>query len=149
MSQAAVEKALGKLITDECFRRRFFKDPAAASFGAGLELSQAEADALSRLPLGAILQFSACLDARICRLSLEEDQGPAPADALEAEENRSPAQCRVGTGTARCARKGTSERSMTSPEDVLNESGPTDSSQNPDEPDPAVNAAVNVREEQR
>jgi hypothetical protein len=149
MSQAAVEKALGKLITDECFRRRFFKDPAAASFAAGLELSQAEADALSRLPLGAIIQFSACLDARICRLSLEEDQRPAPADAPEAEENRSPVQWRAGIGTARCARKGTSEGSTTSPADVLKESGPTDSSQDPDEPGPAVNAAVNVRKEQR
>ncbi len=48
MSQAAVEKALGKLITDEGFRRRFFKDPAAASFAAWLELSQAELDALLR-----------------------------------------------------------------------------------------------------
>jgi hypothetical protein len=73
MSQAAVEKALGKLITDECFRRRFFKDPAGASFAAGLELSQAELDALSRLPGKAIARFSARLDHRICRLSLEEE----------------------------------------------------------------------------
>jgi hypothetical protein len=31
MSQAAAEKALGKLITDECYRRRFFKEPGKAS----------------------------------------------------------------------------------------------------------------------
>jgi hypothetical protein len=73
MSQAAVEKAIGKLITDECFRRRFFKDPVAASFQAGLELSQPEVDALSRLPVEAIARFSACLDRRICRLPLDEE----------------------------------------------------------------------------
>jgi putative modified peptide len=53
MSQAAVERTLGKLVTDEAFRARFFRNPAAASFGAGLELSQAEVEALSCLPLEA------------------------------------------------------------------------------------------------
>jgi hypothetical protein len=75
MSQAAVEKALGKLITDEGFRRRFFQDPAGASFAAGLELSRAELDALSRLSVEAIARFGARLDHRICRLPLEEEGG--------------------------------------------------------------------------
>jgi hypothetical protein len=73
MSQSAVEKALGKLITDECFRRRFFKDPAGASFAAGLELSPAELDALSRLSVEAIARFCAHLDHRICRLPMDEE----------------------------------------------------------------------------
>jgi hypothetical protein len=81
MSQAAVEKTLGKLITDECFRRRFFKDPAATTFAAGLELSRAELDALSRLSMKLIARFSARLDHRICRLPLEEEK-------LEEEEGR-------------------------------------------------------------
>lgn len=76
MSQAAVEKALGKLITDEGFRRRFFKDPAAASFAAGLELSPAELDVLSSLPDKAIARLNARLDHRICRLSLDEEGRP-------------------------------------------------------------------------
>ncbi len=76
MSQAAVERALGKLVTDECFRSRFFKDPAAVSFRAGLELSQAEVDALSRLSAEALARFSACLDHRICRLPLDEEGQP-------------------------------------------------------------------------
>jgi len=76
MSQAAVEKALGKLITDECFRGRFYKDPAAASFSAGLELSQAELDALSRLPPKAIARFSGCLDDRIRRVPLDDEGRP-------------------------------------------------------------------------
>ncbi len=73
MSQVAVERALGKLMVDKRFRVRFFDDPTAGSFAAGLELSQAELDALSRLPGKAIARFSARLDHRICRLSLEEE----------------------------------------------------------------------------
>ena len=84
MSQAAVEKALGKLITDEGFRGRFFKDPAGASFAAGLELSRAELDALSRLSLEAIARLSARLDHRICRLSLEEEWRQASDEAHQA-----------------------------------------------------------------
>ncbi len=76
MSQAAVERVLGKLVTDESFRARFFLDPAVVSFSAGLELSQAEVDALSRLPAEAIAKFSAYVDARICRLPSEGDVQP-------------------------------------------------------------------------
>ena len=74
MSQAAVERTLGKLVTDDGFRRRFFQDPAAASFSVGLVLSPAEVDALSHLPREAILQFSAYLDSRICRCPCTNDQ---------------------------------------------------------------------------
>lgn len=88
MSQAAVEKALGKLITDECFRGRFFKDPAAASFYAGLELSQAELDALARIPLEAIARFSDRLDDRICRLPLDEEERQTPQIASQVRRRR-------------------------------------------------------------
>ncbi|MBP1777492.1 MAG: Ribosomally synthesized peptide [candidate division NC10 bacterium] len=77
MSQIAVERTLGKLVTDAAFRRRFFRDPAGASFLVGLELSQAEIEALSSLPVEAIERFSNCLDHRICRCPLannKEDQ---------------------------------------------------------------------------
>jgi len=84
MSQAAVERALGKLITDECFRSRFFKDPAAASFSAGLELSQAELDALSRLPVKSIARFSGCLDDRILRVPLDDEGRPLCEEASRA-----------------------------------------------------------------
>lgn len=73
MSQAAVERTLGKLVTDEAFRARFFRDPAAASFAVGLALSPAEVEALSRLSPEVIARFSACLDDRICRLPLSEE----------------------------------------------------------------------------
>jgi hypothetical protein len=76
MSQAAVERVLGKLVTDESFRVRFFRDPMVVSFAAGLQLSRAEVEALSRLPAEAIAKFSACLDARICRAPSEGDEQP-------------------------------------------------------------------------
>ncbi len=40
MSQEAVERTLGKLLTDECFRERFFTTPrvsALSSFSASLD----------------------------------------------------------------------------------------------------------------
>jgi hypothetical protein len=36
VTQQAVERALGKLLTDENFRERFFENPEAASWEAGL-----------------------------------------------------------------------------------------------------------------
>ena len=74
MSQVAVERTLGKLVTDETFRRRFFREPAVASFWAGLELSAAEVEALTRLPREAIEHFSTYLDARLCRCALETQE---------------------------------------------------------------------------
>ena len=83
MSQGAVEKALGKLVTDESFRNRFFTDPVTASFNAGLDLSRAELDALTQVPKTALVRFSRLLDDRICRLSLDGyQQRTPPADSL-------------------------------------------------------------------
>ena len=77
MSQVAVERTLGKLVTDESFRERFFTDPVAASFKAGLELSRTELDALARLSKRTLARFGRLLDDRICRLSVEGDGPPA------------------------------------------------------------------------
>jgi hypothetical protein len=85
MSQAAVEKAIGKLVTDDAFRARFFGDPAGASFQAGLELSAAEVAALSRLPKTALAAVSRRLDDRLRRLCLDADPGDAAADAGDRE----------------------------------------------------------------
>ncbi len=75
MSQAAVERILGKLVTDESFRTCFSNDPIGTSFSAGLVLSRAELEALLRVPTEALGAFSACLDDRICRLPLEATGG--------------------------------------------------------------------------
>ena len=68
MSQNAVERTLGKLATDEDFRARFFENPAAATWEAGLPLSQVELEALSGLSKAALVRFSQSLDGRIRRL---------------------------------------------------------------------------------
>ena len=77
MSQQAVERTLGKLMTDDTFCERFFLHPEAASWEAGLELSPTELDALSRLSRAAVAQFRVSLDGRIRRLRLE---GPHPIE---------------------------------------------------------------------
>ncbi len=70
MSQRYVEKAVGKLVTDEGFRNRFFKDPRKTSFSEGFDLSQDELQALARIPRAALAALSERLDDRICRLHI-------------------------------------------------------------------------------
>ena len=66
MSQHAVERTLGKLVTDEAFRREFFRVPARTSLLAGLYLSEDELDALLQIPPPLLERFSKAVDARIC-----------------------------------------------------------------------------------
>ena len=76
MSQDAVERTLGKLLTDESFRERFFTTPRVTVGAAGLRLSDIELAALSRLSRSALRSFSASLDPRICRLCLPRESSP-------------------------------------------------------------------------
>lgn len=82
VSQNAVEQTFGKLATDEEFRARFFENPAAATWEAGLPLSPIELEALSKLSRTAIARFSQSLDARIRRLCL----GATPPRAVRRKE---------------------------------------------------------------
>lgn len=146
MSQGAVEKALGKLVTDESFRERFFRDPSSASFYAGLELSREELNALSRLPKKALDRFSQWLDDRICRLPLDEDQRSAPAGMFDEQEGRPPAGHEDAFGAAQCARKG---RVGSSPKPLVEAGGLMDSRKNPQGAEPAMNTTGDTKEEQR
>ena len=69
MSQQSVERAIGKLVTDESFRARFIADPARASLEAGLSLSGTELSALARIPGDALRRFAGALDDSIRRLA--------------------------------------------------------------------------------
>ena len=69
MSQRAVERAIGKLVTDEAFRERFATDPAGASLEAGLALSSTELAALVHIPAEALAQLAERVDDRIRRLA--------------------------------------------------------------------------------
>jgi hypothetical protein len=68
MSQEAVERAIGKLVTDQSFRAAFVADAQRASLEAGLRLSPTELAALTRVPDCALEQLARRLDDRICRL---------------------------------------------------------------------------------
>ena len=80
MTQQAVERALGKLLTDENFRERFFESPEAASWEAGLALSPIELEALARVPRHALASLHDELDKRISRPSLDPDRGALAGD---------------------------------------------------------------------
>jgi hypothetical protein len=71
MSQHSVERTLGKLLTDEAFRERFFAIPELASWESGLQLSEVELEALSRISRAGLLRVATQLDKRICRVPLE------------------------------------------------------------------------------
>lgn len=73
MSQRAVERALGRLVTDQAFRDRFFRDPERASFLLGLDLSRDELDALVRIPIVALARLATCIDDRLCRLHVPDE----------------------------------------------------------------------------
>jgi hypothetical protein len=68
MSQGAVERAVGKLITDEGFRDAFYRNPDAAILASGLDLTRQELVALLRIPREVVARFCARLDDRICRI---------------------------------------------------------------------------------
>ena len=71
MSQRNVELVVGKLATDEDFRRRFAASPEAAlveAAAAGLELTPVEQRALLELEISACERFAACLDPRILKI---------------------------------------------------------------------------------
>jgi len=61
------------MITDQGFREDFFHDPVMAGFRIGADLTREEMDALSRIPSAALVDLSARLDDRICRLHIRNE----------------------------------------------------------------------------
>ena len=68
MSQRDVERALGRLLTDESFRHEFFGNPTEACLLVGLQLTSEEIEALLGTPRPALAKLGSRLDDRICRL---------------------------------------------------------------------------------
>ena len=62
---AGLERALGMLLLDAAFCERFFVNPSAAAWEAGLPLSPIEVDALSCLSRAAIARFRESLEPRL------------------------------------------------------------------------------------
>ncbi|HZO42950.1 MAG TPA: Os1348 family NHLP clan protein [Methylomirabilota bacterium] len=74
MSHRSVESIIGKLATDEGFRRRFLDNPADVLDelrGQGCELSSVEVGALSALDQAAITAFAEALDRRLQKVDLQ------------------------------------------------------------------------------
>ena len=71
MTQDSVDRALGKLLTDESFREQFFAAPVEACREAGLTLSPVEVEALQRLSRDELARFGDEVDARISRPCLD------------------------------------------------------------------------------
>jgi hypothetical protein len=68
MSQKDVERVIGRLVTDEAFRRRYETDPHAAVMefiGCGMELTAVELSALVSLDCRVVSRFADALDPRI------------------------------------------------------------------------------------
>lgn len=73
MSQRSVEQVIGKLVTDEDFRRRFDQSREATLaevVAHGLELNAIEQCALRSLDVTACARLAGCLDPRLQKISL-------------------------------------------------------------------------------
>lgn len=79
MSQRDVERALGRLLTDEGFRQEFYHDPPRACVALGIQLTEEELAALVATPRSALANLGSRLDDRICRLHLPRPAAPATA----------------------------------------------------------------------
>ncbi len=77
MSQRSVEQVIGKLATDEGFRRQFETNRQAAlstAIANGLELTSIEQRALLELDVDAAARFAGCLDPRIQKISVRRNE---------------------------------------------------------------------------
>jgi hypothetical protein len=76
MSQLAVERVLGRLLTDAEFRTAFFVRPVNVSRDLGFDLTPVELAALSCVDVGALRALAAHLDPKIVRaMTLRLDNG--------------------------------------------------------------------------
>lgn len=79
MSQANVERIVGRLVTDEDFRRAFHEGPervVGSLAERGCELTRAEVETLVALDPVALEQFADALDPRLQKASLRGPAGP-------------------------------------------------------------------------
>lgn len=82
MSQKNVEIVVGRLATDEDFRREYEDDPLSMVTGLvdrGFELTRAEVSALVTLDPAAFERFANALDPRLQKASLKDGQPGRPA----------------------------------------------------------------------
>lgn len=74
MSQQTVESVIGRLITDEAFRRRFKERPVEVIdelVASGVPLTPVERRALLAMDAGVCERFADCVDPRLQKVSLK------------------------------------------------------------------------------
>ena len=74
MSQRGVERTIGRLVTDEEFRRKFATDPVAIledGLGCGVELTNLEVQALATIDRNLLERLADTLDPRIQKVRIE------------------------------------------------------------------------------
>ena len=73
MSQRCVERVIGRLVTDEAFRRRYAQDPRAAlseMVECGIELTSVEMSALTGINAETVARVADALDPRIQKIDI-------------------------------------------------------------------------------
>jgi hypothetical protein len=81
MSQRNVERVIGRLVTDETFRRRFESDPVKTleeMAATGAELTDVEKRALAGLDARILARFADAIDPRLQKICLTEDRSDGP-----------------------------------------------------------------------
>jgi hypothetical protein len=68
MSQEAVERILGRMITDENFRRQAVDSLEIASTDEGYRLTPIELRMLTKLEMSGVTELAGRLDAGLCRV---------------------------------------------------------------------------------
>ena len=74
MSQRHVESVIGRLVTDEAFRRRFRKEPGSVIdelLASGVPLTAVEQRALLEMDTSVCERFAECIDPRLSKVSLK------------------------------------------------------------------------------
>jgi hypothetical protein len=82
MSQEAVERFLGRLLTDDTFRRRAARALAQACREEGYSLTGEELRAIRRQDLEALAEVARTLDSSIKRFSCQPGTGGAASEAV-------------------------------------------------------------------
>jgi hypothetical protein len=79
MSQRSVERVIGRLVTDEQFRRRFETNPVQAlqeAAATGTELTDVEMRALAGLDARVVSRFADAIDPRLQKICCRAEDQP-------------------------------------------------------------------------
>jgi putative modified peptide len=76
MSQANVERLIGRLMTDEAFRHRFATDPSSTLESLAMEFNSCETQALLAMNLRALRRCTDAIDPRLQKSDLQKSDLP-------------------------------------------------------------------------